>query len=252
MPQFLVERADVDRSAARGWLRGDEARHLTRVLRARPGDRVLLFDGHGSRWEGRLLAAGAAEAEIGDLTPLGPQESPLALELVQAVPKGERWEWLLEKATELGVTALWPLVSDRTVAQAAPGRADAKAARWRQRLVAAAKQCERGRVPSLAAPAPLGALLGALGEPAPGEVRLVLAERRPEEPFPAPAAAPRRAILAVGPEGGWTPEELREFRRAGFAPLGLGPRVLRTETAAIAGLALLQAWWGDLVAASAP
>lgn len=250
MPQFLVHPCDVD--ASRALLRDGEARHLVVVLRARPGDPVLVFDGEGRRWAGRFAGGDGSGARIEALSPLPANEPPVALHLAAAVPKGERWDWLLEKATELGVTEIHPVSTGRTVAHVPAERAGAKVERWRQRLVAAAKQCERGRVPRVEPPLELGDFCSGLGARGPGEVRVVLAERSgapgPRQEGPAPS----RVVLAVGPEGGWEPGELRRLEGAGFSPLGLGPRVLRAETAAVAGLCLVQSRWGDLVTPPGP
>lgn len=248
MPQFLLEPSGLAADGRSAVLRGAEAHHLLRVLRARPGDAVLLFDGAGRRWEGRLAEAGRAEALLTGLSPRPPNEPPFALVLAQCLPKGDRWPWILEKGTELGVTCFAPLRSRRTV-----GGQDGKdrTERWAAVAAAAAKQCERALLPEVLPPADLEAFLQGLGPPPAGEARLACVERS-AEPAPWPEALPQRVLLAVGPEGGWAPDEVTALEGAGFLSLSLGPRILRAETAAVAALVRIQALWGDLVAPHHP
>ncbi len=248
MPQFLVDPCDV--SGGRARIRGSECHHLRTVLRLAPGDAVSLFDGRGRRWTGQLATV-ADTAVVDDLRPASPNEPPVEVELLQGVPKGDRWEWILEKGCELGASRFRPVITRRTVYRPPAGRLAGQLDRWRRRLVAAAKQCERARVPEFEAPEPLGAILDELGPVRPGERRVVCVARLgltgPADPDPATLVR-----VAVGPEGGWASGELDALDAAGFTPLGLGPRVLRTDTAAVAALVRIQARWGDLEAGPAP
>jgi 16S rRNA (uracil1498-N3)-methyltransferase len=157
--------------------------------------------------------------------------------LIQALLKGDRWEWLLEKAVELGATRITPVVTGHTVARPGEGRSGDKLERWRKRALAAAKQCERGIVPEIDPPVPLDKFLKTLPAPEEGESRRAFLERAGEEP-PAPAHPGAVIRLAVGPEGGWTEQEIAQLAAAGFRGAGLGPRILRGETAALAALVL--------------
>ncbi len=248
MPQFLVDPCDV--SGGRARIRGSECHHLRTVLRLEPGDAVTLFDGRDRRWTGRLAAV-ADTAVVDDLRPEPSNEPPVEVELLQGVPKGDRWEWVLEKGCELGASRFRPVITRRTVYRPPAGRLAGQMDRWRRRLVAAAKQCERARVPEVAAPEPLAAVLDGLGPVRPGERRVVCVERldaaRPADPGPATLVR-----VAVGPEGGWASDELVALEAAGFTPLGLGPRVLRADTAAVAALVRIQTRWGDLETDPAP
>ncbi len=244
MPQFRVRTQDVDEETGRAVVRGTEARHMCRALRVQPGQRVEVFDGAGGRWSGVVERAGA-EVWVAELSCLPGNESALGLELLVALPKGERWEWVLEKGTELGVARFLPVYTGRTVPRLRAERQAAKVERWSRIVAAAAKQCERGRVPVVEPPVDLAEALETLGPPRPGEVRIVWAERRGQAPWP--PSQPVRVLLASGPEGGWTPEELGGLMAAGFVAMGLGPRILRADTAAVVGAALAQARWGDLV-----
>lgn len=255
MPQFLVFPSAMDPGEDTALLRGEEARHLAGVLRARPGEHVAIFDGEGRRWQGRVAAVERHEVRIAELAPLASNEPPVGVDLLQALPKGERWEWILEKGTELGARRFLPLLTARTVARLPAGRVDERVGRWRKIVLAAAKQCERGRVPEVCAPQELAACVENLGPAQPGDVRRFLSERERAASHVLPRSRPGaaeatpatgRIALAVGPEGGWSAQDRRVLAAAGFAPWSLGPRILRSETAAVAALAAVLARWGDL------
>lgn len=252
MPQFLLDSGGLAPNAQAVTLHGVEAHHLVRVFRSRPGDKVRVFDGRGGRWEGRLAAAsGPGEARIEDLEPLPSQEPPVEIRLVQSVLKGDRWTWLLEKGTELGVSRFSPVLSRYTIAASGTERSPQRRARWTALALAAAKQCERGAIPTVDDPEELGTFLGRLGPPSPLEARLVCLERSTAEALSLPCR-PERVTVAVGPEGGWSREEVEAFRRAAFHPVSLGPRLLRAETAAVAAVVWVLGRWGDLVAPDDP
>lgn len=240
MAQFFARPQDIDEAQGTALLRGEEAHHLARVMRLGPGDAVRLFDGAGRRFAGKLALASGGEARVEGLAALDPGEPPGPVHLIQGLLKGDRWEWLLEKATELGATRITPILAQRSVARDGGQRSDSKRDRWEKILLAAAKQCERGVVPALDAPQSLEALLEALGPRLAGEERWACQERR-EGLAIGPPAAGCAALLAVGPEGGWTPQEAELLAGAGFAAASLGPRILRGETAALAALALAAA-----------
>ncbi len=216
-------------------------RHL-RVLRLRPGAALVLFDGRGGQWRAELLPGGRARLLAHQ--PLE-REPPLRVDLAQALVRGERMDWALQKAVELGVASVQPVVTERSALRLGGERAGRRLRHWRAVVAAACEQCGRNRLPEVAPPLPLGRWLAVLGPPATGELRLALSPGgglRLRQ-LPAPAGPVR---LLVGPEGGLTPEELAQAEACGFRPLTLGPRVLRTETAGPAALAALQALWGDL------
>ncbi len=220
----------------------EAARRHLRVLRLRPGAELRLFDGQGGEWRARLLAQG--RARLLEHLPVE-RESPLAVELAQALARGERMDWALQKAVELGVAALAPVATARCGLRLEGERAARRLRHWRAVVAAACEQCGRNRLPPVAPPRPLAAWLAELGGPGPGELRLALSPGAGAAlgELPRPTGPVR---LLVGPEGGLAPEELAAARAAGFRPLALGPRVLRTETAGPAALAALQALWGDL------
>jgi len=230
----------------------DTAAHLVRVLRARAGDELILFNGDGREFNGAIEAVRGSRvaASVGDGRPMD-RESPLSITLVQCIPRGDRMDFIVQKATELGVARIVPVLSQRSVVRLDKSQAESKANHWRAVAVSACEQCGRNRLPSIEAAQPL---LSYLGELAPGaQLRLVLEpESAPHGPAsaqgPGGAAAGKvvEAEIAIGPEGGFASDELEAFRVAGFSQVGLGPRILRSETAAIAAVVWLQARFGDM------
>jgi 16S rRNA (uracil1498-N3)-methyltransferase len=233
--------------------------HLAKVLRARSGDELVLFNGDGREFTGAIekVQGSYVSASIGAARSID-RESPLQLTLVQCVPRGDRMDFIVQKATELGVARIVPVLSGRSVVKLDEGQSTSKLAHWRAVAVSACEQCGRNRLPRVDAPVPLLNYLGGLA-PAAGEVmRFVLqpetAQRAERGAGAIDAAAARqvaRAEIAIGPEGGFTPEELEAFDLSAFCRLRLGPRVLRAETAAIAAIVVLQARFGDISAVAA-
>jgi 16S rRNA (uracil1498-N3)-methyltransferase len=235
----------------------DTASHLAKVLRARAGDELILFNGDGREYSGAIEAVRGSRvaASVGDSRQVN-RESPLSTTLVQCVPRGDRMDFIVQKATELGVARIVPVLSQRSVVRLDKAQAESKAVHWRAVAVSACEQCGRNRLPVIEAARPL---LNYLGELAPGAgLRLVLEpESAPLTLAPLAPAAGNDTVgasglevvdaeIAIGPEGGFAPDELEAFRVAEFSPVGLGPRVLRTETAAIAALVWLQVRFGDM------
>jgi 16S rRNA (uracil1498-N3)-methyltransferase len=226
-------------------LGASQSHHLSSVLRLKPGDALVLFDGAGAEYAATVLRAGkrGVTITVRERKTVS-RESPLAVTLAQAVSSGERMDYTIQKAVELGAAAIQPLAASRSIVRLSAERAGRRAAHWQAIAVAACEQCGRNHVPSVAAVLPLGRWLAQLPAAGDGARRLLLtprADTRLRDLGP-----PRRSvILLAGPEGGYTQEEEAAARRAGFVPVSLGPRVLRTETAAVAALAALQALWGD-------
>ena len=230
----------IDRPAAIGdivTLRGDEARHA-RVRRLAVGEAVALFDEQGHSCLGEVSAIGRDQIAI-RVTAVRPRddgESPLDLTLAIGILKADKLDWVIEKATELGATRIQPFASAHTVAQPSAARQT----RWQQIARAATKQCGRSRVPAVAPPCDLAAVLQQ-----PAASLLLLAEHGDTAPLAAvDAAGP--LLLIVGAEGGFSPAELDAARAAGAHLIGLGRRILRAETAAVTAVALCQSRWGDL------
>jgi 16S rRNA (uracil1498-N3)-methyltransferase len=237
-PRFLV--ADFVAPGDLIQLEPAETKHA-RVRRLRSGEVVALFDGAGRSWLARVEKVGRAETSVRVTEALEPRaaESPLDLTLAAAVLKTDRFDWLVEKATELGVTRIRPVLTRYSLARPSAGRRQ----RWRQIALAAAKQCGRSMLPEVEPPAEWEEVVAAAG------CRLLLNEDPGETSFAALAERsprPDEVTLIVGPEGGFADAEIETARAAGCLTVGLGARVLRAETAAIAAVALCQHLWGDL------
>jgi 16S rRNA (uracil1498-N3)-methyltransferase len=224
-------------------LPADTAAHIVKVLRARSGDAIILFNGGGAEYLGAIDSVRGSRVSVLLQEVRGiDRESPLAVTLVQAIPRGDRMDFVVQKATELGVARIVPVLSQRSVVRLNEKQHASKLEHWRGVAVSACEQCGRNRLPVIEAPREL---LDHLGAPAAaGTTRWVL---DPEcAPLPQ-LAVPQGAVeLTVGPEGGFAPEELDAMRVAGLSGLRLGPRILRTETAALAALAWLQTRHGDM------
>jgi 16S rRNA (uracil1498-N3)-methyltransferase len=216
------------------------AHHATRVLRLAVGDALTLFDGTGGEYAASLerVDRRGARVRIAGFAPIE-RESPLAVTLAQGIAANDAMDYAIRKATELGATAIQPLVTARSAPMPAGERGDRRLAHWRQVAIAACEQCGRNRVPDVAAPLAFADWLRAWT----GSGILFLPDAQPTLAAigePAPPLA-----LAIGPEGGFDAGECTAARAKGFQALRLGPRVLRTETAAAAALAVVQTLWGD-------
>lgn len=215
-------------------------RHLA-VLRLRRGDAITLFNGSGAEFTAELVrvSVGQTLARVLSRHDLE-RESPLLISLAQCISAGDRMDTTLQKATELGVSRIVPVASQRSVVQLSGDRAEKRVAHWRNVVVAACEQCGRNRIPEVARITEISDFLRAAN----GEgLRLHLApdaERNLKHLPP-----PEKVTLLVGPEGGLTPQERQLAERAGFIPVRFGPRVLRTETAPLAAVAAMQTLWGD-------
>jgi 16S rRNA (uracil1498-N3)-methyltransferase len=218
------------------------ARHALKVLRMKAGEHVILFDGNGGEWLAEILGGGGP-ARVALLHHDGREaESPLQVTLTQGLPAGDKMDWVVEKCVELGVAAIQPLAAKRSVIRLSAERMERRVAHWNAIAGAACEQCGRNRVPHVAPVLDLPQYLGkAMAQNA---LRLILAPGA-ETPLAALDKPAGPVILMVGPEGGWEEGELQAAQVAGFRPLRLGTRVLRTETAGAAALAALQAVWGD-------
>jgi len=227
-------------------LEGDAAAHLGRVLRAKPGQEISLFDGAGGEYPAMVITVARKFVEV-DVGPRddADRESPLAITLLQGLCRGERMDLVVRKATELGVTRVVPVVTERSVVRLDPDRTERRLAHWQAVVIAACEQSGRARVPEVMPPLPLARWLG---EP-PDDAARILLWPGAGRALAGAVAAPGRVTLLVGPEGGLTDAERDAAMEVGFDARSLGPRILRTETAAIAALAVLQSAAGDLAEA---
>lgn len=240
-------------AGARVTLAGSAARHVTRVLRLRAGDALTLFNGEGGEYAGTIEALKGEKVvvAVGEARAIE-RESPLSLTLAQGVSRGERMDLVVQKATELGASTIVPLLTERSVVRLGAPEGRRKAEHWRAIVIAACEQSGRNRLPQLVQPIAIAEFLrpesgrpSAGGEGASGATRLLLspAARAPLDEVPRRGDA---LTVLIGPEGGLSEAEEQAALDAGFTAVRLGPRVLRTETAAIAALTLLQRRFGDL------
>jgi len=241
VPRFFSSRP-LTPAQVGGTVELDEAaaHHATRVLRLAVGDALALFDGDGGEYAATLLRADKRGATVRVLRFDGiDRESSLDVTLAQGIAANDAMDQTVRKATELGVTAIQPLVTARSAPWPAGERGDKRLVHWRQIAIAACEQCGRNRIPAIAPPQSLAEWLAAW--PGSGIVFAPDADRS----IAGIAQMPSPLAVFIGAEGGFDARELAAIRGRGYAAVRVGPRVLRTDTAAIAGLALLQSMWGD-------
>lgn len=262
MHRFWVPKEAIKNGQA--VIKGEEFSHLSKVLRLNAGDAIRVFDGEGHEYAGKLIALAKDEAiaEVGEPLALS-KESPLDVWLVQGLPKGEKMELIIQKATELGVRGIIPLKTQRCVVKLEGKKEEERRVRWQRVALEAAKQCGRARVPEVLAPCGIRDFLRTIPperhlfvpwEEGGFSIKEVLSHhgmgQLPQysafQPASRDQADSRPIYLVIGPEGGLAAEEVQELKKSGGLPLTLGPRILRTETAGLAALAVVMFAWGDL------
>lgn len=226
------------------FLDGEEAKHLLQVLRRKIGDRILLFDNSHQEFQARIISVTGNRVHF-EL--LGKQtvnrESPLQITLGLPLIKPQSFEWILQKGTELGVFAFWPFYSAYSRLNFEKAGLEYRMKRWKKIIIEAAKQCGRNILPELF---PAVSLAGLLEENDPS-LKLLLYEGESSRTLMDFKQPPLETVLAlIGPEGGFHKEEVGQARGKGFVPVTLGPRILRSETAAVAMVSIIQFLWGDM------
>jgi 16S rRNA (uracil1498-N3)-methyltransferase len=225
-------------------IEGTAANHITRVLRLRAGDGVTVFNGNGAEFSASIEAfrkdsvvVAVKEQRAAD------RESPVSITLAQGISRGDRMDWIIQKATELAVSRIVPVLTERSVVRLDAKQAQKKVQHWRGIAIAACEQCGRNRVPEIALPSSLFEFVASTsGSDA---MRLLLSPAATTSVNGVTAESSGFTVL-IGPEGGLTETEQEAALRSGFKSMRMGPRILRTETAAIAALSLLQHRFGDL------
>ena len=219
------------------------AHHASRVLRLRVGDTVQIFDGEDNALDAKIYEIRGKHVVLHELqTCMDGAESPLCIVLAQAMSSSEKMDWVVQKASELGVSEIQPVQAQRSVAKLSGARAEKRTAHWRGIAIAASEQCGRNRLPQVNAPQDLTTWLEQ-SRSLPGSKFILLPEGSAmlhKQPPPQD-----RVTLLIGPEGGFGETEAQLAQQMGFVPIRLGARTLRTETAALAGVAALQTLWGD-------
>jgi 16S rRNA (uracil1498-N3)-methyltransferase len=220
----------------------EQAHHVMHVLRLGAGDGVTLFDGRGTEYAATLerVARSGISVRVGEPRRIN-RESPLTVTLAQGISSGERMDYTIQKAVELGVCEIQPIACERSVVRLAPERAAKRVAHWQAIAAAACEQCGRNVVPPVLPVVPLARWLATL----PSDALRITLSPDGATTLRALSDVPARILLLVGPEGGLSPAERQDAQNAAFTAARLGPRVLRTETAAITALAAMQTLWGD-------
>jgi len=245
MARFFLPKEKIHGS--RGVIDGQELAHLGRVLRLRAGDSVTVFDDSGWEHDAVVASLSAAQGELKILRSYETgRESALPIILAVGLTKGEKFAFVVEKATELGVQRIVPFTSEYAVPKLDAEKIAKRTERWQKIAVSAAKQCGRTRVPDIL---PLCDYHRLVSQPWPDTLKLIFWEKETDQSLQQVYERHREAkavLLAVGPEGGFTMEEAAAARSQSFEPVHIGRRILRAETAALAALALVQYLWGDL------
>jgi 16S rRNA (uracil1498-N3)-methyltransferase len=225
-------------------LDGDRARYLGRALRARVGDKVNVFNGEGAEWTAAILhiSKNTITLRVENNHEAG-TESPLKIHLVQGISRGERMDLVIQKATELGVKRITPVITEYGVVKLDESRANKRRDHWQKIATSAVEQTGRVRLPLVDTPIPLKNWFG--DKPKEVDTELILKPGATTTLVSVPSPETKVCVL-IGPEGGFSDGEYEDAKIAGFKAVSLGPRILRTETAAIATLAVLQSLWGDL------
>ena len=243
-PKTRLFSTDVLIEDSESWLTGEQAKYVSRVLRLKIDDSVVLFDGEGGEYaavikefakDRVLLAIGHFHADE--------VESPLGVQLVQGLSRGGRMDVVIQKSTELGVRRIQPLITEHSVVKLDADKALKRREHWLRVSQSACEQCGRNTVPEIAMPQTLPDWLGSLPKNGASKIMLQPGSADSIATLPTPVDL---VTLLVGPEGGLSDAERQQCETSGFRPISLGPRILRTETAALAGIAVLQARWGDL------
>jgi 16S rRNA (uracil1498-N3)-methyltransferase len=244
MPRFYVPQPKIEKGMLR--IEGREARHIRRVLRLRAGDEIVVFDGLSKEYEGTIVEEGPCSVGIHIQNILfSTGESPLGITLAQSLLKGEKMDYLIQKATELGIKEIVPFLSSRSIPVLEKSRRLKRCDRWRKIAIEASKQCGRGTVPKIE---PLQTYSEMLHGASANFLRLILWEKegiRLKEVLK-DAKEKKKIFFIVGPEGGLSIEEVEKAKGVGFLPVTLGKRILRSETASLCLLSILQYEYGDI------
>lgn len=224
-------------------LPADAAHHAARVLRLREGDAVEIFDGAGQARTGVLVEIAGKRVVVGELADSTlERESPLRVVLAQGLPSGDKLDWVIQKATELGVSEIQPLATARSVVKLSAERAAKRQEHWQQIAISACEQCGRNVLPIIHPPQDFTKWVA---QPRPAEDHKLILLPEGASSLHAQAQPTGAVVLLIGAEGGFTDAESDLALQYGYRPIRMGKRVMRTETAAIAGIAALQMLWGD-------
>ena len=245
LPRFYIK--PLEEGSKNLLIEGEEAHHLQKVRRLKTGELLTAFDGQGNSYKAQITAVLKDKIQARILeTRRREGESPLSLHLVQALLRAEKMDWVVQKAVELGVSRLTPLIAGRSIIKLAPGDIHPKKERWQKIAREAGKQCGRSSLPVIEPPTPWEQWIKG---PFPEYGRFFFYEGEKKKKLKILSHKMRginSVLVALGPEGGWEPREVEALQAEGFLSLSLGPRILRAETAALAAVTLMQHIFGDL------
>lgn len=226
------------------WLSGEQAKYVTRVLRLTTEDNLLVFDGNSGQYRAviKAFARDRVLLHVGEHL-AAEVESPLAINLVQGISRGGRMDVVIQKSTELGVRRITPVITEFSVVKLGKDRAASRHEHWQKICISACEQCGRNTLPEIEPPQKLAQWLG---ESEGTTSTRIMLDPQCGDSISALEAPENDVALLIGPEGGLSGGERAQCLKSGFRPVSLGPRVLRTETAAVAAIAVLQTVWGDL------
>ena len=224
-------------------LGGERARYVGRVLRLRPGDALTVFDGNGGEYAATVGKVTKQELQLSVGEHSSPNtESPFKIRLVQGISRGDRMDFVVQKATELGVHRISPVITDHSVVRLEPERAAKRHAHWRKIAQSACEQCRRNIVPAIDAPR---SLIDWFADNADSDTLQIILRADAQDAMPAIDPRGNDISILIGPEGGFSEAEYERATVAGLQAVKLGPRVMRTETAALVALSIAQSSWGD-------
>ena len=244
MARFYIPNPRIENGLLK--VEGDEVRHIRKVLRLKTGDKIFVFDGLGREFEGTIIEEGRASGMVKIQRSLSPKrDSPLEVTLAQSLLKGEKMDYLIQKATELGIKEIIPFFSSRSVPLLEKSRSLKRHHRWGKIAIEASKQCGRGVVPKIES---LQTYSDMLHNASTDHLRLILWERdgiRLKKMLEG-SKERKKIFFVIGPEGGFSQDEVEKAERVGFVAVTLGKRILRAETASLCFLSILQYEWGDV------
>jgi 16S rRNA (uracil1498-N3)-methyltransferase len=245
MRYFFIDQSDI--AVPTPVITGSDARHIKTVLRLQPGDKIGLFDGKGIEYEARIIALSSGRVEVAVISSFpSTAESPVQIIIAQAFLKERKMDGLVRQLTELGITKWIPFIAKRSVSRPDKKQLSARTERWNKIAKEALKQCRRGRIMEIGATVSFEEVLS-LGQSCDLKIAFWENELKPiKATLPKPDRQINKILAILGPEGGFTSQEIKSAKDQGFATAALGPRVLRAETAVIAASVLLQYLFGDM------
>jgi len=244
MARFYVPEPQIEKGLLK--VDGSEVKHIRKVLRLKTGDRITIFDGLTKEYEGTIVESESSSVSIRIQNAFSPErDSPLEITLAQSLLKGEKMDYLIQKATELGVKEIVPFFSSRSISLPENSKKLERHDRWEKIAVAASKQCGRGVLPEIRSLQNYSDMLRSVPQ---DSLRLILweKERVGLKEVLKGAMEKKKIFFLVGPEGGFSQEEVDQSKEKGFIPISLGKRILRAETASLCLISILQYEWGDI------